>query len=271
MRMEDADTPLFRTLLVCGEALNIPITNVKLGDNGFEYPVLLPQDVLLALAKQGCAHKLISAPLKQASKTLTEFWHAYRLAYPRHELFELGLSDYSNVVPYFLHGDGGRTFKRDSIVITSMYPTLGRGTSKCQVSAMQPSTTMFHGRKRKRDDANAANTNEVTMGINLLGNSLGNRFMFCAIHNKYIKEDPSVFYDLLKLWGQELAALLDGGIQVEGRVFRIAILGLTGDAPFLRDAGYMTRSFNNIRKSADSTALLATASVPGVGGRGGRP
>ncbi|CAK9049554.1 unnamed protein product [Durusdinium trenchii] len=112
---------------------------------------------------------------------------------------------------------------------------------------------------RKRDDANAANTNEVTMGINLLGNSLGNRFMFCAIHNKYIKEDPSVFYDLLKLWGQELAALLDGGIQVEGRVFRIAILGLTGDAPFLRDAGYMNRSFNNIRKSADSKALL-----PGV-------
>ena len=46
IRMEDADTPLFKTLLSCGEALNIPLKNVKLGDNDFEYPVLLPKDVL---------------------------------------------------------------------------------------------------------------------------------------------------------------------------------------------------------------------------------
>ena len=261
IRMEDADTPLFKTLLSCGEALNIPLKNVKLGDNDFEYPVLLPKDVLDSISKQGFIQKLIGVPLARASSTLINFWRTYRQSFPQHDVFGLGYAeaDYANLIPYFIHGDGGRTFKKDSILICSMYPALGRGSSNCQVSDMQPSGAPPKNHKRKRDVAEAAAVNEVAMGINLLGSSLGNRFLFAAIHNKYIKDDKSIFYGLLKLWAQELASLLSDGFQFQGRTFKIAILGLTGDAPFLRDAGFMNRSFNNIRKSADAETLL-----PGV-------
>ena len=255
--MDDADTPLFKTLLACGEALDISITNVKLGKTNLEHPVLQPKDVILSIAKQGI-HRIIGVPLQRASETLIDFWGTYKLAYPRHDVFQLGLSDadFGSLIPYFLHGDGGRTFKKESIMICSMFPALGRGTSKCQVPDMQPSIAQPQRRKRKHTDAEA---NEVAMGINLLGNSLGNRFLFAAIHNKFIKEDKSVFRDLLKLWGEKLAELLNDGIQVQGRVFKVAVIGMCGDAPFLRDVGFMNRSFNNIRKSAAAATVL-----PGV-------
>eukprot|EP00435_Cladocopium_sp_Y103_P057223 s221_g19.t1 len=119
-------------------------------------------------------------------------------------------------------------------------------------------------RKRPREMAAAMDMDddEVAMGINLLGNSLGNRFLFVAIHNKYIKNDNSIFYDLMNTWGEKMSDLFNAGFRCSGsgdRKWRIACIGMVGDAPFLRDAGMMNRSFNNIRKSADSKTNL-----PGV-------
>ena len=257
MRIDDADNPLFKTLLACGQAVNIPITTVTLGDTQLQFPVLLPKDVLQHIAQEGGIHKAIGVPLKRASETLVRFWAKFKFAFPQHDIFQLNLSDsdFGSIVPYYLHGDGGRTFKHESIVICSMYPALGMGTSKCRVADMQPS----QGQSRKRRRGEEPASTEVDMGMNLLGNSFGNRFLFVAIHNNYIKADRSIFYDILKLWGQKMAELFDDGIQLQGRVFKLAVIGLTGDAPFLRDAGLMNRSFSNIRKAPDSTAVL-----PGV-------
>lgn len=257
IRLDDADTPLFKTLLKCGEALNIPITNVKLGASNMSYPVLLPKDVLESVAKQtGCVHRLLGVQPSRAPETFLQFWKTYRLAYPNHEIFQMGFSDsdFSNIAPYFLHGDGGRTFKKDSILICSMFPAMGAGTSKCYV----PDMAKPQSRKRSREAA-MADPSEVVMGINLLGNSLGNRFLFVAMHNKFIKEDRTIFYDLLHLWAKEMGKLLTEGFNCGGHTYKLAVLGLVGDAPFLRDAGLMNRSFNNIRKSETSTANL-----PGV-------
>eukprot|EP00438_Fugacium_kawagutii_P004985 Skav215282 [mRNA] locus=scaffold2522:114524:116110:+ [translate_table: standard] len=222
-----------------------------------QYPVLLPKDVLLSVGQKHI-HRLIGAPLERASETLANFWTIYRQSCPGHEIFELGFSeeDFASIIPFYIHGDGGRTYKKESILICSMYAALGRGTQKSQVPDMQPpSSSQPHRRKRARDEA----VNEVAMGVNLLGHSLGNRFMFIAIHNKFIKNDKSVFYDLMNLWADELASLLHDGFKHKNRIFRVCVLGLTGDAPFLRDAGLMTRSFSNIKKAANSVTVL-----PGV-------
>ncbi|CAK9101825.1 Uncharacterized protein SCF082_LOCUS47603 [Durusdinium trenchii] len=170
IRINDADTPLFKTLLKCGQALDIPIHNLKLGDNDFTYPVLLPKDVLSSIAKRGYIQK-----------------------------------------------------------------------------------------RPRGMEAAAMGEDEVAMGINLLGNSLGNRFLFAALHNNYIKNDKSIFYDLMDAWGKNMHALFNDGLMCSGRTFRFAVLGMVGDAPFIRDAGLMNRSFNNIRKSARAETLL-----PGV-------
>ena len=165
LRVEDADTPLFKILVGCGQAMNIPAKTVKLG------AMLLPKDVLLQVAKRSI-HKVIGMPLGRASETLKTFWGRYKLAFPKHDIFTLGLSEdeFSNIVPYYLHGDGGRTFKKESIVICSMFPALGMGSAKCQVPGMQPTDSVSRNRKRRRSQVEAASMSEVNMGINLLGN-----------------------------------------------------------------------------------------------------
>ena len=224
--------------------------------------MLLPKDVLSSIAKRGYIQKVLGVPLQRASETLRGFWQKYRLSYPNHEIFHSGLAneDFANLVPYYLHGDGGRTYKKESILICSMYPALGMGSAKHPVPDMQPSGSAPPNRKRPRGmEAAAMGEDEVAMGINLLGNSLGNRFLFAALHNNYIKNDKSIFYDLMDAWGKNMHALFNDGLMCSGRTFRFAVLGMVGDAPFIRDAGLMNRSFNNIRKSARAETLL-----PGV-------
>lgn len=258
IRLEDADTPLFKALLGCGQALNVRVQNIMLGEEKLEYPCLNPKDMIHAIAHRGCIHKIIGMPLERAHDGLKAFWERFRVAFPEHEVFQCGLQDYGNVIPYYLHGDGGRTFKKDSIMIASMFPCLGMGTSKRPVADMQPSQTgpQNRGTKRRLHDPKL---DEVAMGVNMLGSSLGNRFLLTAIHNDYIKADKTVFYDLMNFWGRELADLFNVGFQHAGHTFKVAILGMTGDAPFLRDAGLMTRSFSNVRKSSTAQTLL-----PGV-------
>lgn len=257
--MEDGDTRLFKTLQDCGLSIRIPINTVELGTENLKYPVLLPRDVVISIANKGFIQKVLGVPLGRAQKSFRDFWKKFQLAFPGHDLCKQGLSetDFETLIPYYLHGDGGRTFKKDSILICSMYPALGRGSTKCQVPDMQPGGKPHNTRKRKRTQE--APMAETDMGVNLLGNSLGNRFLFVAMHNNYVKQNKTVFYDLLELWAKEMAFLFTDGFRFEGHHFKIAVLGLTGDAPFLRDAGLMNRSFNNIRKS-----LHATSNLPGV-------
>jgi hypothetical protein len=47
------------------------------------------------------------------------------------------------------------------------------------------------------------------------------------IRGTYIKEDKSILYDLL------MADLFETGIQLEGASFKIAVLDMCGNAPFL--------------------------------------
>ena len=264
LRPQDPDGGLFKALLKCDQALNVPLHNLKLGntDQEFSYPVLRPVDILSSVVKKGYIQKVLGVPLKRASETFSAFWDKYRRCFPNHEIFHSGLAaeEFASLVPYYLHGDGGRTYKKESILICSMYPALGMETAKSPVPDMQPSGGAPQNRKRPRGmEAAAMDDDEVAMGINLLGNSLGNRFLFVAIHNNYIKNDDSIFYDLMGFWGKEMGTLFDEGFQIHGQIFKIAVLGMCGDAPFIRDAGLMTRSFNNIRKSATANTIL-----PGV-------
>ena len=105
LHVEDADTSLFKILVGCGQAMNIPAKTVKLGADNFTYPVLLPKDVPLQVAKRSI-HKVIGMPLGRASETLKTFWGRYKLAFPKHDIFTLGLSEdeFSNIVPLLNNG-----------------------------------------------------------------------------------------------------------------------------------------------------------------------
>ena len=129
----------------------------------------------------------------------------------------------------------------------------GMGTSKKPVT--RPDQLINRKRKR-RDDKWGTDAESLSMGVNLLGNSLANRFLFTGISVSHYKAMLSRLDTLLELWAKELRHLFEVGFEHGGRTWRVAILGITGDAPFLKEVGYHTRSFHNVRKSSNANTPL---------------
>jgi len=244
--VEDPDEQLFETLRDCGLALKVPITTLKLDD--FEYPCIRPEHLFKAFADEGHLNRVLGVPISQAKDALNEFWRKWRIVNPTHEICQ-GEENWSRLLPFYLHGDGGRTYKKDPILILSMFNCLGRGTAKKTVS-LQPSG----GMKRKHHDSDSDIDEAFDPGVNLLGHSFTHRFLFTAMKAEFYKNNRGRFNSLIDQWGQQLAELYNPGVEIDGTKWRIVILGLTGDAPFLREAGFHNRSFSNVKKSHQSKA-----------------
>ena len=184
-RVADPDEPLFKALKDCGHALDVPVTTLKL-DNTFEYPCLHPRDLLFAFANAGFTHRIlgVEGPLESVEKSLADFWRRFRLANPTHDLSQLGETDqnWSRLLPFYLHGDGGRTYKKYPILVLSMYSALGRGTAKRPAS-----TQLGRHAKRKHDDDSSAEEG-IECGVNLLGHSYTHRFLYTAMKAEFYKK-----------------------------------------------------------------------------------
>lgn len=254
-KLDGADDPLFKILRGCGLVLDVPTTRLQL-DPSFEYPCFSPKDMLLAVAKRGFLHKILGVPLANAHRAIPQFWEKHRKLFPNHDLHSQPNVDYEHLLPYYLHGDGGRTFKKDGIMICSMFPALGQGTKKKSIDMQPLPGEPPRNTKRKRADSAGHGDGPFSAGINLLGNSLGTRFLFTALKYEFYKDHHHRFDELVNQWALCMKGLFEDGFEYEGETWRIQVLGLTGDAPFLREAGCHTRSFSNVRKSAKATSVL---------------
>ena len=85
---------------------------------------------------------------------------------------------------------------------------------------------------------------------------MANRFLFTALKCEYYKDEHHRFDELIDIWAQKMKDLFETGFEFGGDTWKIGVLGLTGDAPFLREAGRHNRSFSNVRKSAASNRIL---------------
>jgi len=81
--------------------------------------------------------------------------------------------------------------KKDSILICSMFPALGEGTSSNPVDLYpvpgQPQK--MKGRKRKHAHGDSTGQ-DFEAGINLLGNTLASRFLFAPLKVEFYKKKP---------------------------------------------------------------------------------
>ena len=275
-RLDDADEPVFRALVEAGLTLQCPIDHVQITVS-HSYPYLQPRKLLEAIAERGFLNRIIGVPADKAPSLLQSFWQNFKRIHPTHELFRLpeGSVNFERLLPYYCHGDGGRGYKKGSIMILSMYPCMGRGTSMCPsnlnspASSLVPSAGLSRRLCGKRTHEESAT--EFDMGVNLLGHSLSNRFLFAAMNAEKYKSERAIFEGLLNAWGEQLASLFDDGFHYEGVTWKVLILGLTGDAPFLREAGLHNRSFSNAQKSESSKAQLPGICWLCAAGKAGGP
>ena len=239
IQLSNADGPLYNLLQKHGLGLPFNFSWQQAG-RILQYPFIQPKALLEAMSEQGYFHRVLGLPVHLASESLSLFWTKFRALHPQHEVFQNpGNLDYQKLIPYYLHGDGGRGYKKDPIEILSMFPVLGSGSRKRSVdlSSKRPAEA------------------EIELGINLQGNSGASRFLFSVVSSLVAKDDAQIFDDLMEIWGRELRSLFEHGFHAQGSTWRILILGFTADSPFVKKVAKSVRSFHNVRKGFASKSV----------------
>ena len=212
----------------------------KLGPNS-EYPYLKPLDFAECLVRNGRERDLVGFPtLEQAGDTLADYWQKFRVLFPGHrisELLEKGLLNPRRLIPLYLHGDEGRTYRKNGIMILCMQGALGHGSLS----------------GRRANQVKKQQLKKKNAKMNLYGHTFCTRQLFSVAHKKAYDKTPEVLHQLLDVWAKELKELLLKGFASKaGNRFRCAVVGCKGDWPFLVKAGRLNRSFYNTPKRAVS-------------------
>ena len=109
-------------------------------------------------------------------------------------------------------------------MILSMFGACGEGTARDPVN-LEPVPGKGPKRPLRADDGS------FRPGVNLTGNPFTHLNFFTAMKTEFYKKSRHRFTALLDAWGKYLG-LFHEGFTFNGEVWRVAILGLTGDAPF---------------------------------------
>ncbi|CAL1165836.1 unnamed protein product, partial [Cladocopium goreaui] len=92
------------------------------------------------------------------------------------------------------------------------------------------------------------------LGMNFVGNTWGNQFMFACMLRKLFKKRPQVLDNLVLAYAQDMAELFNSGVSnADGTVtIRCCHLGTKGDLPALARMGNMLHTFSNVPRAASS-------------------
>ena len=136
-----------------GLTVNISETYVDIGIK--KHPILKFRDVVSCLSRMGKMTLLV----KDDTLHLYEiFWARFQKLSPHHPIFERTLEQRKCTIPLLLHADEGTSQKKRGVMVISLQPIVGDGTSK-------------GGRQ-----------------LNYIGHSLTTRFLYSVIMAKYYRK-----------------------------------------------------------------------------------
>ena len=157
----------------------MPISWVPLAstpEDNTEFPIIKVSDMVQHLCKIGSLNKLFGGePEEGIQTTLLEFWRRYSYEVPGHEVFPAssrGEITLQRSIPYMVHGDECRCYKRKGIMLLTIQGVLGKGTRPFANRFLDPIS------KKKR------------MGVNIGGHSFESRILFAAMQRKIYATRP---------------------------------------------------------------------------------
>ena len=163
--------------------------------------------------------------------TWLRFWANVRKINPGFELFNLQGIDLSRTAGFYIHGDEGRGLKHTPFMVTNLQSAIGHGSGP-----------------QMRKHANELDPgNTVRLKINMLHSTYLTRLITMLVPKSMYQneETPDLYLDMLEVLGRELESLLTSGVSdAYGNVYRICIVGVKGDLPFLAKVSLTERSFN---------------------------
>ena len=199
-------------------------------------PLILLSSWLEFLLGHNLWHSLsgLSAPNeKRCSAQWESFWQAYRGVCPGHPIFERSDINFGRCAALVLHGDEGRTKKKNAILVISAHGLLGYG-----------SHAAYHGPEEYRKQK-----------LNALGHTMASRWLLGVLPKSYYDDatGDSFFQSFLQVFVKDMLAIWENGIQAaSGLKYHFVICNTIGDWPFLQKAFCLKRCFANVSKQASS-------------------
>ena len=226
-----------------GLSFQVPISMHKYtapgGVEHFEIPYLKPVDFMRRLLTSNPDFLLGGHDLGlPARRILSEFWSNFKKVQPQHAVYQK--NDFQRhlpfTIPYCLHGDGGRTAKKQPLEVVSLEPVLGLTSAESGNARCRCKEPHVLGCQR----------------LNSKYNTYLSRFLICAFPGK--KYPDGLLLDIFRSISEQLAALFWNGIEVEGKTYFFACLGLKGDMDFHAHSLSLTRSYHNL--GTKNTAMV---------------
>ncbi|CAK9027521.1 unnamed protein product [Durusdinium trenchii] len=236
--VKNSERDVHRTMKKQKTKLEIPVGTIDC--DGCEIPWISPESWLQFVVDRGLWPVLAGCALSDyegARCNWSEFWQTYEKVNPSFDLFHMQGIDLSRTAACLIHGDEGRTLKRGGMLVTSLQSALGRG----------------YDEKRVRRQALAAG-DRPPLYVNFAGHSFTTRFVVSTIPKTAYDVQPELFHSALDHVARSCRKLLDNGCVDKsrgGETFRIVILGVKGDAPYLTKAAHFYRSYNTTAKRGE--------------------
>ena len=221
-----------------GTALNVPLSHLNV--KGLDIPWISPRNWFAWLVKNGLWTHLAGVARSQydaAGSMWSEFWRRYQNLHPHFGLFDIPNVDLSCCAAFLVHGDEGRTLKRSAIMVTSLQSALGSGYDTKRVGMV--------------------NQGALPLKVNYAGHSFTHRFISSALPKTIYEDDPEIFHGVMEEFALSLRSLLFDGVvdPMTNKTYRVAVIAVKGDAPYLVKMGRFYRSYNTTVKRGDERTV----------------
>ena len=217
-----------------GTKLDVKVSSMRI--KGIDIPWICPRDWFSWLLSKGFWPRLAGLPrgeYRAAGAVWGEFWNRFQKLQPDFELFNMPHIDLTKTAAFMIHGDEGRTLKRHGIMITSIQSALGFG---------------FDSKRFVRPEGGRS-----LLKVNYTGHSFIHRFITSTIPKTVYEDDPDMFHGAMNALAVSLKSLLIDGVvdTTSNETFRVAIIAVKGDAPYLAKMGCFYRHYSTTVKRGD--------------------
>lgn len=246
--LKGSESGAHRVFKEFGQSSPVKISRIDLPTKK-RFPFLKCSDWLRYLAASDRLDLVVGVKdIGEMQPLLLQFWDRYFDYAPSHEIYErhnAGLLDCSKTIPLLHHGDEGRGYKKQQVMIASTHGLLGNGCRLTNPDELSPSSI------GALDDP---------MKLNMVGNTFLTHFIHFLMPVAFYKDHPEAFYTLLEELAKDYTDLFNAGFKTGYKDERLwaCVIACKGDSPYTVKAGRFERSFYH-------RPLRARSQKPGVG------
>ena len=186
------------------------------GAEVFELPYIRPADLLTCVLEECPQLWLGGYDLRDARvpTLFNGFWARYKHYQPGHDVYRFDASRLPFTLPYTLHGDGGRTQKKQPLDMLSLHPAVGVTTSDGEALECRCPTTCKYCEHRLNSKLSTYLTH----------------FLVVAFPSKQWPQ--GLLVDFIKNLSQQLGELHTHGLEIKGQRFFFSCIGFRADMEF---------------------------------------